>query len=466
MLTPAPSVPAAPVAADLFPDLDLGDVRRNRRFHAVVDTLLAGAGAPLPALFPDAAYDACLRLFNAPQATHANILAAHQIAVLQRLEPLTTPVLLLHDATLLDFSGHASLHDDTGPIGNGGGRGWVAHQSLAVDPVHRTVYGLVSQILLTPPKSNPEESVAQRRARKDRHTRLWSQALDEIGPAPATATWIDIMDRGADTFEVLWELTHRRRQFIVRSRHNRALGGGRTDEVAREKLHDRVRSLPALSTWTLEIAGRSGRPPRRAQLAASSTTAVLRPPHVQKGEYPRESLSITLVRVWETDPPAGVVPLEWFLLTNRPATMAAQVREVADFYACRMQIEEFHKAQKTGAAIEGCQFRTGKKMQAFVAVVSVVSVVLLNLRLAGREGAGGELPATSVVPKSWVRLLERIKVRRKPLESVRDFWVHVAWLGGYMKDRPERNPPGWQTLWRGWVKFQLLLQYELSTPKK
>jgi hypothetical protein len=95
----------------------------------------------------------------------------------------------------------------------------------------------------------------------------------------------------------------------------------------------------------------------------------------------------------------------------------------------------------------------------------VVSVVLMNLRLAARDPVRGAQPATSAVPAAWVTILQRLKVRAKPLETVQDFWVHLAWLGGYMKDQPQRHPPGWQTIWRGWLKFQTVLQYELSSPK-
>ncbi len=191
------------------------------------------------------------------------------------------PVLLLHDATHLDFSGHATLGDDTGPIGIGGGRGWVAHQTLAVHPADRTAYGLVAQLLHTRPESTRGEPVAVRRARRDRESRLWTDALDEIGPAPAGATWIDVMDRGADAFEVLWELTARRRTFIVRSAQNRALGTGRSDLPAEQTLHDAVRAWPAVARWDLGIPARGGGPRRTARLAAVALETVLQPSRVR-----------------------------------------------------------------------------------------------------------------------------------------------------------------------------------------
>ncbi len=450
----------------LFPDLDLGDVRRERRFSRIVDVLATGSGESLPDLFPVAAdYDALLRLFDAPTVTHERIFEAHQVAVLDRLETVTTPVLLIHDSTQFDYSGHATLEEENGPIGNGGGRGWIGHQSLAVDPARRSVYGLVSKILHSRPESTKGEPVAVRRARRDRESRLWIDALDEIGPAPAGADWIDVMDRGADAFEILWELTRRRRKFIVRSTHNRALGDGPTDAVAERKLHDAVRTLPAAASWTLDIAGRKGQKARTAQLHAAALSAELRPPHVQKGNYPKVPVSLTIVRVWEDGTPDGPTPLEWLLLTNRPTGTADEMRQIADWYACRWQIEEYHKAQKTGAMIENCQFQSGQKVKAYIALQSVVAVMLMNLRLAARDPIQGTRPAATAVPPVWVAILDRLKVRRRPLETVRDFAWHLAWLGGFMKDHPDRDPPGWQTLWRGWLKFQTILHYEMSITK-
>jgi hypothetical protein len=91
--------------------------------------------------------------------------------------------------------------------------------------------------------------------------------------------------------------------------------------------------------------------------------------------------------------------------------------------------------------------------------------MLMNLRLAARDPVRGSQPATIVVPASWVAILERMKVRTKSLVTVQDSYRHLAWLGGDMKGKPDRDPPGWQTLRRGWLKFYTILTYERSNPK-
>jgi hypothetical protein len=58
-----------------------------------------------------------------------------------RQQPL---VLILHDTTELDYTSHRAL-SGVGPIGNGGGRGLLQHNTLAVVPTPRQVLGLAFQ---------------------------------------------------------------------------------------------------------------------------------------------------------------------------------------------------------------------------------------------------------------------------------------------------------------------------------
>ncbi len=456
MLFPAQT---ARTAQALFPDLDLADARRNRRFDRVVQAVAENPGASLPHLFPDRTdYNACLRLFDSPRCTHANILGAHQEAALDAIERHAGVVLLIHDATVLDFSGHTTLDDELGPIGNGGGTGWLAHQTVAIDPATRYAFGLVSQILHVREAVARGETVAARRGRASRESRLWHRALDEIGPTPAAAHWVDVCDRGADAFEFLQQLGDRRRRFVVRSTHNRALGSGPPDAKAKALLHDQLRGLPATAGWDLDVPTKAGKKSRTARLSAAAGRFDLRPPHVKNGVFRDEAVAVAAVRVWEASPPAGVEALEWILLTGEPAETPAEVERVVRWYACRMQIEELHKVQKSGAQVERCQVQSAGKLAAWVAVVSVVSVAMLNLRLAARDPAAAARPAEEFVPAVWVEVLKRYRGRPARPWTVKDFWVELARLGGYQKN-PMKHPPGWITLWRGWQTLHPLVRY-------
>ena len=450
----------------LFPDLHLGHETRNARFRKVVRAVAENPGASLPQLFPNRNdYNACLNLFDSPSCSHRAILEAHQVAALDAMERHAGVVLLIHDGTVLDFSGHATLERELGEIGNGGGLGWVSHQSVAVDPADRTVFGLASQILHVREKVAKGESVAAKRDRKSRESLLWQKALDEIGPTPAGASWIDVGDRGADIFEFLQQLGDRGRRFVVRSTHNRALGAGPSEAKAEGLLHDRLRAAPATARWELLIPTKTGKPGRVARLSAAAIRAELRPPHVKFGNYRDEPVPVGAVRIWEADPPPGAEALEWLLLTGDAVDTPDRIRTIGDWYACRMQIEEFHKVQKSGAQVEGCQVQSAAKMAAFAAVLSVVSVGLMNLRLAIRDPETANRPAEEIVPAVWVEVLGRYQLGRAVRWTAGEFWVALARLGGYQKN-PLKHPPGWITLWRGWRTLHPLVRYHnLSIPK-
>lgn len=444
-----------------FPDLDLGDARLNRRFARVTQAALEHPAEPLPDKFHDpAGYAGCLRLLHHPAVTHEALLSCHQVAVLDRLEAHPGVVLFLHDTTDLDFSGHATLAGALGQIGNGGGRGFLCHNSLAVDPDTRLVFGLASQVLHVRPAVGPNEPVADKRARADRESRLWLRGVDHIGPAPAGRTWVHVADRGADTFEFLQALADRRAEFVIRSAHDRALdveaGAG---EPAR--LHDWLRTRPAQTGWVIDVGTRPGQPARSARACAAAHRVAVRPPHVRKGEYRREPLAVWAIRVWEADPPAGADGLEWVLLTNRPADTPDRLRAAVGHYECRPLVEEYHKGQKTGAGIERLQLRDVTSLKAAIALLSVVAVALVNLRVAGRDPGRAAEPARRHVPAVWVRVLSVWRHRAERELTVAEFTLALARLGGHL-NRKADGPPGWLTLWRGWERLHTMLEYEMS----
>ena len=315
-------------------------------------------------------------------------------------------------------------------------------------------HGLVGRISRVRPESTKGESVAERRERKTRESRLRSRGLDEIGPVPTGCHWIDACDRGADVFEFPAELTQRKRRDIVRSCHHRALGSERSDANAH---------------WTLEIPAQTGVPARRAELSGVAWETTIRPPHVRKGTFEDTPIGVTIVRVWETNPPDEADPLEWRLLTNEPAETPGRLRRIGDWYSCRMRVEEYHEARKSGARVEGCRVQNVKAMASWVAVLSVLSVWMMNPRLAAREPMAAERTAEAVVPPLWVSVPRRAMtasgLRPKGEMSVRDFWHGLARLDGYKSRTPGKTPPGWQTPWQGWVRMNFLIRDELSTPK-
>lgn len=448
-----------------FAECDLGDRRRSRRLVDLADRIHQHPEGSLPhKLRHPAAYRALCRLLNQPPVTHAAVLRAHRQHTLQRMRQQTGPVLILHDFTELDYSGHETLRGLLGQIGNGGGQGYECHNSLAVEPDSGQVLGLVNQILHRRRHAPPGEGIAAKRDCPQRESRVWLQAVQAIGPAPAGACWVDVCDRGADTFEFLEHECRHGRHFLVRSRSNRALLTQSAGGAA--ALHDQLRAQEPVLGWTVSVAAQAGQPARQARVVACYQAVTLRAPHTgRRGQYLRRPLPLWAIRVWEVEAPPDVSePLEWLLLTDMPIRDAAELRQRVGWYERRPLVEEFHKAQKTGMAIESLQFTTEGALQPAIALLSVVAVSLLNLREGARDGGRAEQPAAAQVDPVSVEVLSVWRYGAVRALTVREFTLALGRLGGHL-GRKADGLPGWQTLWRGWNQLQALVTYEKSRAK-
>ncbi|HJS88323.1 MAG TPA: IS4 family transposase [Acetobacteraceae bacterium] len=437
--------------------VDLGHRSRNRCFARVAERISRHPGGSLPdKLSNPAAYAAMDRLMNRPETTHAAILAAHRQQALAKMRAGAAVVLLLHDTTVLDYSGRKSL--GLAPVGNGHGRGYLCHNTLAVDPANRQVFGLLSQLLHRRVAVGRREGVRAKRQRPTRESRLWSRAVLDLPPAPADQRWVDVADRGADLFEFLATEQRLGRRCVVRSAHNRSIQIGHGGRGVRTLLHDYLRALPAAGaardrqTYDPQLGQE-----RRARLRVAYAAVTILPPHVRKGEYDRRPILAWAVRVWEEAPPAKGAKLEWFLVCLDPVTTAADAWQKSDWYGCRWMVEEYHKAQKTGCQVEGLQFRTTAALEPMIALLSVVAVMLLNLRQAARRPDAQTRPASAVVEPIYEEVLRAWRYPQARAEmTIYEFYLAVARLGGHM-NRKRDGFPGWLTLWRGWQKLESMV---------
>jgi hypothetical protein len=444
-------------AQEHFGAADLGHQARNACLLRVAEQLCRHPGGTLPTKLANPAdYDAMDRLMNRPETTHASVLAPHWARTRALLERHRGVVLLLHDPTVLDYSGLAI--PELGQVGNGGGRGYLCYNALAVDPVRREVLGLAHQLLHCRAKVPAKERVQAKRERRNRESRLWSTAVEALGAPPAGTHTIDVADRGADVFEFL--ATERRlgRACLVRACYNRVVVTTTATGTVRTKLFDYLRSLPALGAPQPQtIYDPKSRHERTAQLAVAWVEVSIQPPHVCKGEYENRPIPVWAVRVWEVQAPRGAKPVEWMLLSTDAVNSLAAAREKVTWYACRIMVEEYHKAMKTGCQIEDLQFRTEQALQPMIALLSVVAVLLLNLRLACRQPDADQRLATELVDPLYEQTLRNWRYKQPRAEmTVKEYYMALARLGGHM-NRKSDGPPGWLVLWRGWMKLHWMV---------
>jgi hypothetical protein len=440
-----------------FGACELGHQVRNQCLVKIANAIHRHPGGTLPhKLHAPKDYKAMDRLMNRPEVTHPAVLQAHCQRTLGLMRQAKGPVLVLHDTTELDYSGLHSIAD-LGSIGGNLGRGYLCHNSLAFDPTERRVLGLAHQILHERRLVGRKEGVQKKRERPSRESRLWPRAVTAVGPAPADRLWVHVADRGADTFEHLAQHVQAGSSFVLRSLGRRQVQPGHEGAPKACSLRRYAKSLPVAGEQPVVIGARAGQAEERATVGIAFAPVRVQPPHVRRGEYEKRPLDLWLVVVRELERPKGRQPLEWILLTNVPVTNAADAWERAGWYECRWVIEEYHKAQKTGCAIEELQFTSAQALQPMIALLSVVAVTLLNLREASRDEATAHRPAAEYVDRRYVAVLSAWRYQeQRPDLTVREFYLALARLGGHQNRKRDRRP-GWVVLWRGWMALQQML---------
>ena len=450
---------ATTFAQSQFGDADLGDERLNRRLINVAAQLAAHPNETFPKRFHEPAdLEGFYRLMKHERVTHASVLASHVAATLEKMRATSNVVLCLHDTTVLDFSGLTSI-SELGQVGDGNGRGLYCHNCLAVSASTREVLGLAGQKLHRRRKVPKGESRQARQKNPDRESLLWKTLSKSIPAAPAGGPlWVDIADRGADITEFLDYEEQADKHYVVRSQHNRWITWENEGKAEKIKLHELARSRPAGGQRTVEAQAKNGQPARTAEVSVSWQEVLIQPPRQSRGEESGLPLKSWVVRVWEASPPPGAEPLEWILLTNVPVLTLEQAFERVDWYGLRWIIEEYHKAQKTGCNIEGMQFSYIDRLEPAIALVSVVAVMLLNLRDRSRAADAKERLATTCVPSLWVRMLSKWRHKEVRMDwTVHDFFYALARLGGH-QNRKNDHRPGWLVIWRGWMHLHAMLE--------
>lgn len=432
-----------------FGNVQLEDKRRRPRAVTMGAAFMRNPGASLPQqMGSPKALKAAYRLLAEEDVTFSALMEPHWRQTLEMAHQHPV-VLFVQDTTLLDYSHHPAT-TGLGPIGDGQGRGIMLQTVLAVVPHPRQLLGIAHQEpFLRRPVPRKGENASQRQKRP-RESQVWSRSVEAIGAAPANSCWVHVADRGSDIFEFMATCRQHQSHFLIRAQHNRRV------QLAPGKqglLFPWVRRLRTQGTRVLELPARPGQPARRAQVHITFGRATFLPPIYRPHQPP---IQAWVIRIWEPHPPPGVeAPVEWILVTSVPTESVEAAWERADWYTCRWLDEDYHQCLKTGCQIEKRQLQDGEALKRLLGFLAPVAVRLLQLRELARLNP--EQLACSALPRELVQLvahLAHVPAQRLTLGA---FWRAVAQQGGYLGRRRD-GPPGWKTLWRGWLHIQTLLE--------
>jgi len=443
-------------------EVDLGDVRRNRRAVKLVEALAQDSGKSLAQTFSDwGELKAAYRLLASEETTFEAMISGHVDKTRQRCRQ-PGRYLLVEDTTEVDLSAHPAT-EGLGRIGDDRGRGFYVHSTLALaleggsdgKKLATTavgVFGMQTWVRENPPKKGREKT--RERLLRDRESKWWGRSVQEAGSPPAGVQWTLVADREGDVYEVWDERLPPGTDFLIRASARRAL-----ENEAGESVFDRVRRSRVLGRMAVKLRARRGVKARTAHLQVRSVHVQLRAPW--RPDKKLKPAQVWVVEAFEPHAPKGIKPLHWVLLTRWPCELFEQAAEALAAYGCRWWIEEYHKALKTGTGIEKSQLSTRQRLLALLGVCAIVALWLLGARLMAEAKADDPLGEPWSAPEI-LAVLERGKGPPAGGWTHRTFFRAVAGLGGFL-GRKGDGEPGWMSIWRGWTKLrERVVGYEIA----
>jgi hypothetical protein len=392
---------------------------------------------------------ALYRLLDEPDVTFAALMQPHIQQT--REQAASFPVtLLVQDTTDIDLS-HRRRISGVGQIGNERGRGFFIQTVLAIQPQTREVLGCIAQEPFVRVSAPEGEKRHERLKREKRETDVWIRQVHSIGTPATRGVWVHVGDRGADMFPFFQACQATQTHFLVRAAQNRRVQGNE-EEITYSLT--RTRAFPSQATRPFELPARHGHQARSTQLQLAFGPLTLLPPRnePQAGKGP---ITVWGIRVWEEQAPEREKPLEWVLLTSVPTTTLEHAWERVEWYRHRWVVEDYHQCLKSGCRIEERQLQQVDGLIRLLGILSPLAVRLLQVRT--HAGEAPERPASEVIEPLMLAVLAQRSGHVAATMTVGTFWLEVARLGGYLARRRD-GPPGWRTIWKGWLSLQTLLE--------
>lgn len=406
---------------------------------------------------------AAYRLIDADDVTFTALAEPHW--KLTRAQARGT-VLVIGDTTETDFGIHRDV-EGLGPTGDGRGRGFFLHNGLMADPETGEILGLAGQELFYRKPRPQGENSYRASQRTGKESEVWGRLIEQIGPPAEGVRYIHTFDRGADNLDVFLQLIRQRGDWVIRAAqlHRQVLPGDESENAKRQSLASALAAQEVLGMYALEVRKTKDSPARTALLEVRSRQVTIPAPTKRRTPLQRElgfqGLTQWVVEARELSPPRGTEGVRWVLWTSLPAESFEEAWQVLEYYEKRWLIEEFHKALKTGCRLESRQYRTAQALEAAAGICSVLAVRLVQLKTVARTAP--ETPAEGLVPKAWLEMLSAL--RKRPIQTVREFYRHLAGLGGFLMRKGDGDP-GWITLWRGLEKLLLALRGHFAMKKR
>jgi len=389
-------------------------------------------------------------IFSRDTVTVESIQHGHYEQTAQR-SSLHGRVIVAQDTTFANYTTHGSTRG-LGPIDcRGKSHGLVIHSGFAVT-AQGLPLGLVGQEIW----ARDTKRLGQRHSRRSRsitekESNKWLKGLDWVNArlAPHVGEICVVADRESDVFEYMVHPRAENVSLVLRATHPRkVLVAGQNEPT---DLKTAVENLPVVGRKKVVI--------ERAKVSVEITLElavgrieVRAPRHLPKSRSSSVA-PMSVVRAREVDSTVPE-PLEWVLLCSAEVADFEAASRCIDDYTERWKIERLHYTLKSGLRIEDLQFDTAKKLSNAIGLCSVVAWKVMWLTYSARTNP--DAPAETVLSEQELQVLQA--AAKKPVATVGQAVEAVAKLGGFLRSSGRYKNPGVKSIWRGWMKLQLMAE--------
>ncbi|MGH7593932.1 MAG: IS4 family transposase [Gemmatimonadales bacterium] len=354
-----------------------------------------------------------------------------------------------------------AIQDTTTLRDDGKQRSLNLHPMIAVDAGDGALLGLVDAVFLS--HVGGKKHLCKKRPFAEKESRRWLDATNTAASLVAAgAVCVTVIaDQEGDIYEE-FACRPAETELLIRAHHDRILEDGGA-------LYGCMEELAELGRETIDLPANPGRPARQVVLALRAREVTLKRP---KRNHPAEAaklpktVTLTLVEAREVDPPDGVTPVHWRLLTTHKVATLADACRITGFYRQRWTIEQVFRVMKTkGFDIEAVRVAEDGPFENLTTATLIAAVQVLQM-VRERDGAAGrplqdalgieDKPALEAICQTLEGKTEKQKNPHPQGSLAYASWVCArlgGWTGYYGKPGPITMMHGLQALkamLRGW----------------
>jgi hypothetical protein len=454
---------------DEFQAANFGDLRLTKRFIAIATRLASTFGSNISSSFMQwKDIKAAYRFFSNTKVNINAMLAPHKEETIKRIKS-EQRVLVIQDTTYfnfcdrpktqgLDILQRSKLSKES--------EGLMLHNTLAVSDAGIPL-GLLDQHFIERKHLQGENHKEKRNIRfwnnriDNKESARWINTLKKVSDIDfGDTTVIHVADREADIYEFFREAAELGEHVVIRAARNRSINKAKRRESPSTYLFDYLRKKRAQGKTMVRLQVNAEEKFRNTHLSVIYSKISMPPPpnKTKKKDGDLPIIELSAMMVIERNPPTGIEPLCWVLLTDLMIDNLDDAIEKIRWYSMRWNIELLHKVIKSGCAVEKAQLRDAERLKKYIVLKSVIAWRLFWLSRSYKTKQ--ENSCLEVLTKQEWKILYRKMNKSKVPETpptIGEVFVWIAKLGGYIGRRSD-PPPGMISLWKGWQRLMDMVQ--------